>query len=186
MNALNTAEAGIPEEVYAGWRVESGHQAEENFLTAMGNLNVEILQRLPDEAKSKKLVETERIAVMRTSGKEDFEEGIDFYIFSPYTGEMVPVDLSTAVDRDVRNRKQEKEEEGGPRFLSLGYRELQLAAQSKGFRKGEEASRDLDRVWRGVNILLFNEAIDQARRGHELVMPRERFAEIERQFSGIQ
>jgi len=52
MNALNIAEAGIPEEVLSGWRSEYGHKAEENFETALGKLGVETVQGDPDSRKS--------------------------------------------------------------------------------------------------------------------------------------
>ena len=183
MTALNTAERGIPEEVYAGWRetespyAESGHKAEENLLSVMEKEGVEILKEKPNAQKAEELVKGGRIAVMRASAREDFEEGIDFHFFNPLTGKLVSVDMSVSNDPDVHAEKREREREGGPRFLPLKARELELAS------RGSE--RDMNNIWRSVNALLLMDALNQARSG-EVKIPEPQLARIERRLSELQ
>src|SRR3970040_1434624 len=158
MTALNTAEAGgIPEEVLSGWRSEYGHKAEENFETTLGKLGVEPLKGEPEPARAEKMIAEGRIAAMRSSPKEDFEKGIDFKIFNPLTGRLVPVDISVSKDPTVHTKKREREKTEGIRFLPLSARTLELAA-----RGGE---RDLREIWQSVNRLLLSDALEQARSG---------------------
>ena len=170
MNALNIAEAGIPEEVLSGWRNEYGHKAEENFETALGKLGVETVQGDPDSRKSDKLVSEGKIAARRSSAKEDFEKGIDFHIFNPLTGRMVLVDISVSKDPAVHAGKRNRELREGIRFLPLSARNLELAS------RGSE--RDLQEVWRNVNTLLLSDALDLARRG-KVQIPEAQLARIE-------
>ena len=176
MTALNPAEAGIPEEVCAGWRNESGHKSEENFETALGKLGVETVQGDPDSRKSDKLVSEGKIAARRSSAKEDFEKGIDFHIFNPLTGRMVPVDISVSKDPAVHAHNPHPQLKEGIRFLPLSARNLELAS------RGSE--RDLQEVWRNVNTLLLSDALDLARRG-KVQIPQERLTGIERKLAEL-
>ena len=163
MTALNTAERGIPEEVYAGWRetesphAEFGHKAEENFMSAMEKEGeVEILKEMPDAQKTKELFKEERIGVMRLSPKDDFEKGFDLYLFGPLTGQPVPVDMSVSTDPAVHTKKREAERQGGPRFLPLKARVLELAAHG--------SERDRKAILLSVKELLRDDALDQFQR----------------------
>uniref|UniRef100_A0A832E0P8 Uncharacterized protein n=1 Tax=candidate division WWE3 bacterium TaxID=2053526 RepID=A0A832E0P8_UNCKA len=178
MTALNTAEAGIPEEVLSGWRSEYGHKAEENFENVLVNkLGMESLKKEPDPAKVEKMVAEGRIAVMRASPREDFEKGVDFHIFNPLTGKMVPVDVSVSNDPAVHAEKRNREITTGIRFLPLSARTVDLAV-----RGGE---RDLQEIWQGVNRLLLWDALDQARRG-KVQIPQAKLAGIERKLAELQ
>lgn len=173
---IATAERGIPEEVLSGWRSESGHKAEEDFGTVLGSLGVETLKEAPSPAQAKKLVAEGRIAAMRSSPKEDFEEGIDFYFFNPLTGKLVPVDISVSKDPEVHARKRAREREEGIRFLPLSARTLERA------RRGGE--RDQEEIWQSVNALLLSDALDRARRG-EVQIPEAQLARIERRLGTL-
>ena len=180
---VSTAERGIPEEVYAGWRetespyAESGHKSEEDFQTFLGKMGVEILKEDPDPQKVRELVAEGRIAFRRSTATEDFESGTDGYFFNPLTGKMVPEDMTISTDPDVHTEKREREREGGPRFLPLNKRELELAARG--------SQRDQDKVWRSVNVLLLRDALDQARSG-EVRIPEAKLAGIERRLAELQ
>jgi len=177
MTALNTAETGgIPEEVLAGWRSEYGHKAEENFETALGKLGVEPLKEKPDPAQAEKLVAEGRIAAMRSSPKEDFEKGIDFHLFNPLTGKLVPVDISVSKDPTVHAKKRDRERTEGIRFLPLSAGTLERAT-----RGGE---RDLREIWQSVNVLLLSDALDQARSG-EVQIPEAKLARIEQKLDAL-
>ena len=156
MSALNTAEAGIPEEVLAGWRSEYGHKSEEDFQTFLGKMGVEILKEMPGAQKTKELFEEERIGVMRLSPKDDFEKGFDLYLFGPLTGQPVPVDMSVSTDPAVHTKKREAERQGGPRFLPLKARVLELAAHG--------SERDRKAILLSVKELLRDDALDQFQR----------------------
>ncbi|MEX0587519.1 MAG: hypothetical protein WD159_02080 [Patescibacteria group bacterium] len=174
---VTTAETGISEEVYAGWRSESGHKAEENFEASLKNLGVEILKEDPDPKKAEKLTTEGRIAVRRSSAKEDFEEGIDFHLFNPLIGKTVPVDISVSKDPAVHAEKRNRELRTGVRFLPLSARNLELGA------RGSE--RDIQEVWRSVNTLLLQDALDQSRRG-EVSIPASQVAKIEQKLADLQ
>ena len=178
MTALNTAEAGIPEEVLAGWRSEYGHEIEEKFEDVLvDKLGVESLKEEPSQEKADEMAAKGQIAVMRASAKEDFEEGIDFKFFNPLTGKMVPVDVSVSKDPVVHAEKRNREIETGVRFLPLSARTVDLAA------RGSE--RDLQDIWRSVNRLLLSDALDQARSG-EVRIPEAKLAGIERRLAELQ
>jgi len=170
MTALNTTEAGIPEEVLAGWRSEFGHKAEESFETVLDRLGVEPLEENLSQEKADKMVAEGRIGARRASPKEDFEKGIDFHIFNPLTGKLVSVDISVSKDPAVHAKKRERDKTEGIRFLPLSARTLELAT-----RGGE---RDTREIWQGVNTLLLSDALDLARRG-EVRIPESQLARIE-------
>lgn len=176
MTALTTAETGIPEEVLSGWRSEYGHKAEESFETVLEKLGIEPLKEKPDPAKAEKLVAEGRIAMMRSSPKEDFEEGIDFHLFNPLTGKLVPVDISVSKDPVVHAKKRDREKTEGILFLPLSARTLELAT-----RGGE---RDLKEIWQSVNVLLLSDALDQARSG-EVQIPQANLARIEQRLDAL-
>jgi hypothetical protein len=172
-----TPESAIPEEVLSGWRTEFGHQAEEKFQVTLKSMGVEVIDKKPDEEKSKKLVSEGRVAVLRASAKEDFEEGIDFHFFNPLTGKLTPVDVSVSKDPSVHVRKREKEKSSGIRFLPLNARALNLAS------KGSE--RDQTEIWHGVNTLLLEDALHQARSGKAKI-PQPQVDQIERKLGELQ
>lgn len=138
---------------------------------------VEILKEEPNPQKSEKLVSEGKVALRRSSAKEDFEKGIDFHLFNPLTGRMVPVDISVSKDPDVHAEKRNRELKEGVRFLPLSARNLELAA------RGSE--RGLQEVWRSVNTLLLSDALDQARRGKVQINPA-KLAGIERKLAELQ
>lgn len=177
MPGLSTPESGIPEEVLAGWRIESGHKSEEDFETFLTKQGVEELDKDPAPEKAKELVEKGRIAFRRATAKEDFEKGIDFHFFNPLTGGMVTVDISTSGDPKIHAKKREKERQGGPRFLPLKTLDLTLAARG--------AERNGNEIWRSVNVLLLEDALDQARSG-EIGISQPQVAQIERKLEKLQ
>ncbi len=175
-DAINTmpglgAETSVPEEVLAGWRSEVGHRAEENFESATGKLGMEILKEKPDAQKAERLVKEGRIAVLRATPTEDFEKGIDFHIFNPLTGKLVPLDISISNNSEVHAKKRERERREGIRFLPFSGRSLELAS------RGSE--RDLEELGRSVNVLLLEDALEQARKG-QLQFPQTKVERIER------
>lgn len=175
MTALTTGEATIPEEVYSGWRSEYGHKIEEKVETVLvEKLGVGPLKEEPNQEKADELVAKGQIAIMRASAKEDFEEGIDFQIFNPLTGKLVPVDISVSKDPKVHAEKRNREINEGIRFLPLSAKTVELAA-----RGGE---RDLKEIWQSVNALLLADALDQARRG-EVQIPQAKLVRIKQRLS---
>ena len=156
MTALNIAEmGGIPEEAVAGHRIEYGHKAEENFESVLKKLGVEPLKENLSQEEADKMVAERRVAARRTFEKEDFEEGIDFHFFNPYTGRTFPMDMSVSNDEKVQSVKRERELREGIRFLPLSARTLEFASRG--------ADRDLKEIWQSVEAMLRSDALDQAR-----------------------
>ena len=142
----------------------------------LDRLGVENLKKDPDRDQAEKLVREGRIAFRRASAKEDFDEGIDFHLFNPLTGKMVSVDMSVSNNPAVHAKKREREREGGPRFLPLKARNLENASRG--------AERSIGEVWQGVNVLLLEDALQQAQSG-EVSIPEPQMAMIERKLQKL-
>lgn len=123
------------------WRSEEGHRAEEKVFAVLtkgaGWEPVEIRNRSLEEIAAS--FTGERIGIARAPGRWDWERGIDHVIFIERTA--VPVDQSISRDADVHAQKLDREKRGGPAFVPLENRTVNLAY--RGSVRDIEEVRDL-------------------------------------------
>ena len=78
-------------------------------------------------------------ALARATREQDTEEGIDFFIYAANT--WIPVDLTTTISKEIKEKKQEKERKRGIKILNIrkhvlehaklgSIRDLQIVADS--------------------------------------------------------
>lgn len=161
--------AEIPEAVLSGWRTEVGHRAEEDFAKILtSQLGVEEVS--PEEVDKPEVAETlhkeQRIALARATARQDFEQGIDFFLFNPLAGHWIRMDFSVSGDPRVHTEKRAREKHQGIRFLPLAKGTVDQA-----HRGGYEA---LGRVHNAVTELLVRDTLESAQKGELELSPRRR------------
>ncbi len=172
--------AEIPEAVLSGWRTEVGHRAEEDLSKILtSKLGVEEVS--PDEVEKKEVAESlqkeQKVAIARATARQDFEEGIDFFLFNPLAGHWIRIDFSVSGDPRVHAEKREREERRGIRFLPIPKRTIDLAA-----RGGYEA---LGQVHNAVTSLMIEDTLESAQKGELQLTPSRREA-LEKKLQSLQ
>jgi|GEM_PF-4226171 len=161
--------AEIPEAVLSGWRTEVGHRAEED-LTRILTSKLGVAEVSPAEVEKPETTETlkkeQKIALARATARQDFEEGVDFFLFNPLAARWIRIDFSVSQDPQIHAEKRAREKREGIRFLPLPKRTVDLAA-----RGGYEA---LGQIHNAVMSLIIEDTLDAAQKGELQLSPRRR------------
>ena len=172
--------AEIPEAMLSGWRTEIGHRAEEDLLMVLtSKLGVEEVS--PEEVDKPEVVETlqkeQKIAIARATARQDFEEGIDFFLFNPLAGHWIRIDFSISGDPRVHAEKKEREKHQGIRFLPIPKRTVDLAT-----RGGYEA---MGQIHNAMTSLMIEDTLESAQKGELAISPNRREA-LEKKLQSLQ
>ena len=114
---------------------QAGLKSEEIFYQVLIKLGVERV----DQSQVGKELESDRPVWARATEQQDTEEGIDFFIYAANT--WIPVDLTTTISKEIKEKKQEKERKRGIQMLNIrkhvlehaklgSIRDLQIVADS--------------------------------------------------------
>ena len=117
---------GPSEEKVEEWRREYGHEGEKKLLEFL--TKVPVVSVIDWEEHEKELRMPGKVYVARITAFEDFKGKGDF-VLSWGNKEWLLVDLTVATDPEILAEKYEKEKNGGPRVLNIGYGTLWNAAQ---------------------------------------------------------
>ena len=92
---------------------QAGLKSEEIFYQVLIKLGVERV----DQSQVGKELESDRPVWARATEQQDTEEGIDFFIYAANT--WIPVDLTTTISKEIKEKKQEKERKRGIQMLNI-------------------------------------------------------------------
>jgi hypothetical protein len=110
--------------VWSSEKVDEGLEAELNFEKTVRD----VLQvtEIPEETDVEETCKD--IVFKKATEKENTEKGFDFSFRDPRTGEWIPVDITTAKDHHVLNKKMEKERRVGVKILEFPGKVLERAS----------------------------------------------------------